>query len=167
MQSISRSFLTITALVLGVAGSAGVAQAQAQSGMGMGMGMEKDAMSLKWGPAPDVFPAGAKMAVERGDPTKSGEFVVRLSFPAGYRIPPHWHPTDEHVRVRSGEFLVGMGDMVDQNKTMKLAAGDTGTIAAKMHHYAIARVATEISVRAEGPFALMYVNPADNPRMKH
>ena len=32
--------------------------------------------SLTWGPAPDVFPAGAKMAVERGDPSKPGEFVV-------------------------------------------------------------------------------------------
>ena len=40
---------------------------------------------LTCGPAPDAFPAGAKMAVERGDPTKSGEFTVRLSFPAGYK----------------------------------------------------------------------------------
>jgi quercetin dioxygenase-like cupin family protein len=107
------------------------------------------------------------MAVERGDPTKSGEFVVRLSFPAGYRIPPHWHPTDEHVRVRSGEFLVGMGDMLDPTKTMKMAPGDTGTISAKMHHFAIARVATEISVRADGPFAMTYVNASDDPRKKN
>jgi mannose-6-phosphate isomerase-like protein (cupin superfamily) len=107
------------------------------------------------------------MAVERGDPTKSGEFVVRLSVPAGYRIPPHWHPTDEHVRVRSGEFLVGMGDMLDPTKTMKMAPGDTGTISAKMHHFAIARVATEISVRAGGPFAMTYVNASDDPRKKN
>jgi mannose-6-phosphate isomerase-like protein (cupin superfamily) len=127
----------------------------------------KEMKPLTWGPAPDAFPAGAKMAVERGDPTKSGEFVVRLSVPAGYRIPPHWHPTDEHVRVRSGEFLVGMGDMLDPTKTMKMAPGDTGTISAKMHHFAIARVATEISVRAGGPFAMTYVNASDDPRKKH
>ena len=120
--------------------------------------------SLTWGPAPDVFPAGAKMAVERGDPSKPGEFVVRLSFPAGYKIPPHWHPTDEHVRIRSGEFLVGMGDALDQSKTMKRAPGDTGSIAAKMHHFAIAPVATELSIRAQGPFAMTYVNAADDPR---
>jgi quercetin dioxygenase-like cupin family protein len=131
---------------------------------------EKPASSkeaLKWGAAPDAFPAGAKMAVERGDPSKSGEFVVRLSFPAGYKIPPHWHPTDEHVRVYRGEFLVGMGDVLDATKTMKLAPGDTGTIGAKMHHFAIARGATEVRVRAEGPFAMTYVNTADDPRKKH
>ncbi len=121
---------------------------------------------LTWGPAPDAFPAGAKMAVERGDPSKTGEFVVRLSFPAGYKISPHFHPTDEHVRVRSGEFLVGMGDALDQSKTMKMAPGDTGSIAAKMHHFAIAPVATELSIRAQGPFAMTYVNAADDPRKK-
>ena len=163
MSLTSRSLIA-AAVLTAIAGSASVAGAQAKSGMGM---EAPHSMALKWGPAPDVFPAGAKMAVERGDPTKSGEFVVRLSFPAGYRLPPHWHPTDEHVAVQSGEFLVGMGDMVDQAKTMKLAPGDTGTIGAKMHHYAIARVATEVRVRAEGPFALTYVSPADDPRKKH
>ncbi|HEX5076233.1 MAG TPA: cupin domain-containing protein [Gemmatimonadaceae bacterium] len=122
------------------------------------------AKSLTWGPAPDVFPAGAKMAVERGDPTKSGEFVVRLSFPAGYKIPPHWHPTAEHVHIRSGELLVGMGDAIDQGKAMKMAPGDTGSIGAKMHHFAIAPVPTVLSVRADGPFAMTYVNAADDPR---
>jgi mannose-6-phosphate isomerase-like protein (cupin superfamily) len=122
---------------------------------------------LTWGPAPDAFPAGAKMAVEKGDPTKSGEFVVRLSLPAGYKIPPHWHPTDEHVRIISGEFQVGMGDALDASKTMKMAPGDTGTIGAKKHHFAIAGPATEVRIRAEGPFAMTYVNPADDPRKKH
>ena len=45
------------------------------------------------------------MAVESGDPTKSGEFVVRLSFPDGYVLPLHSHPTDEHLRVLSGTLL--------------------------------------------------------------
>ena len=126
----------------------------------------KKASTLTWGPAPDAFPAGAKMAVEKGDPTKGGEFIVRLSFPAGYKIPPHWHPTDEHVRVYSGEFDVGMGDALDASKTKKLAPGDTGTMPAKAHHYAIAPVATELSVRAIGPFAMTYVHAKDDPRKK-
>ena len=140
-----------------VAGSmllfAGVAQAQAKK-------------ALTWGPAPDAFPAGAKMAVESGDPTKSGEFVVRLSFPDGYKIPPHWHPTDEHVKVRSGAFLVGMGDKLDASKTKKLTPGDTATMTAKAHHFAIAQGATQVTVTAIGPFAMTYVNPADDPRKK-
>lgn len=124
----------------------------------------KKGASLTWGPAPAIFPAGAKMAVESGDPAKSGEFVVRLQFPDGYKIPPHFHPTDEHVRVRSGTFLVGMGDKLDIAATKPLTAGDTGTIAAKMHHFAIAKGETTVSVRAQGPFAMTYVNPADMPK---
>ena len=126
----------------------------------------KGATTLKWGPAPDAFPAGAKMAVEKGDPSKAGEFVVRLSFPGGYKIPPHFHPTDEHVRVIEGEFLVGMGDKLDATKTKKLAPGDTGTVPANMHHFALARGATLVSVRAMGPFAMTYVNAAEDPRKK-
>ena len=47
--------------------------------------------------------------------------------------------------------------------TVRLASGDEGST----HHLAIARVATEVSIRAEGPFAMTYVNPADDPRKKH
>jgi quercetin dioxygenase-like cupin family protein len=122
--------------------------------------------SLNWGPAPAVFPAGAKMAVESGDPSKSGEFIVRLSLPANYRIPPHWHPTDEHVTIRSGTFYVGMGDALDKTKTKPMAAGDTGSIPAKMHHFALTKDAVVLSIRSEGPFALTYVNPADDPQHK-
>lgn len=123
--------------------------------------------ALKWGPGPDALPAGAKMAIEKGDPTKSGVFVVRLALPAGYKIPPHWHPTDEHVRVISGDFLVGMGAVFDEAKTMKLAPGDTGTVKANMRHFAVTQVPTEISIRSQGPFAITYVNAADDPRKKH
>ena len=124
-----------------------VAGAQAKKG---GMSKSKNAETLKWGPAPDAFPAGAKMAVESGDPSKAEEFVVRLSFPTGYKIPPHFHPTDEHVRVHEGEFLVGMGDQLDASKTKKLAVGDTGTVPANMHHFALTRGATQMSVRRWG-----------------
>ena len=51
-----------------------------------------DASTPSWGPAPAVFPAGAKMAVISGDPAKAALFTVELSFPDDYRIPPHSHP---------------------------------------------------------------------------
>jgi quercetin dioxygenase-like cupin family protein len=71
--------------------------------------------TLHWGPAPPVFPKGARMAVVSGDPGTAGEFVVQLSMPAGYKIPPHFHPTDETVQVKKGTFLVGMGENLDGN----------------------------------------------------
>jgi quercetin dioxygenase-like cupin family protein len=58
--------------------------------------------------------------------------------PDGYRIPPHFHPADEHVEVKQGTFLVGMGDKLDLEKTRPLAVGDTGTAPAGMHHFSAA-----------------------------
>jgi quercetin dioxygenase-like cupin family protein len=51
-----------------------------------------------------VLPKGAMMVVLSGDPAATGPVVLRLKMPAGYKIPAHWHPTDEHVTVLSGTF---------------------------------------------------------------
>jgi quercetin dioxygenase-like cupin family protein len=124
------------------------------------------APAVKWGPAPPVFPAGARFAVLQGDPSKAELFTVRLEFPAGYTIPPHFHPTDEHVTVISGTFLVGMGDKADFTHPVVLRAGGFITAGANMHHFARARGRTVVQVHAIGPFALTYVNPADDPQQK-
>ncbi len=129
-----------------------------------GTGGAKNAgQPLKWGPAPAVFPAGAKMAVLAGDPGKAEEFTVRLDMPAGYTIKPHWHPTDEHITVIKGTFLVGMSDTVNAKQTLALNVGDFATAMANQHHYGIARGRTIVQVHAIGPFALTYVNPKDDP----
>src|SRR5579863_7105890 len=57
---------------------------------------------VKWGPAPPILPKGAMMTVMAGDPGVAGLVAVRLKMPAGYKIPAHWHPTDEQVTVISG-----------------------------------------------------------------
>ena len=119
---------------------------------------------LKWGPAPAVFPKGAKMAVVSGDPAQPAEFTIELSMPDGYRIPPHFHPTDESVEVKKGTFLVGMGDTLDLAKTNAMKPGDKGQMPAAAHHYAAAKGATVVSVTAMGPFAMTYVNPKDDPQ---
>ena len=120
--------------------------------------------ALTWGPAPAVFPSGAKMAVVSGDPSKAGMFTIELSMPKGYKISPHFHPTEESVEVKKGTFLVGMGDTLDVAKTNPMKAGATGSIPANHHHFAIAKEATVVSVTAMGPFAMTYVNPADDPQ---
>ena len=64
-----------------------------------------------WGPAPPIFPPGAQFAVVQGDPSVAGQiFTVRLRFPNGYILPPHTHPSDEHVTVLKGTFLFGVGE---------------------------------------------------------
>ena len=76
--------------------------------------------ALHWGPAPAVFPKGARLAVVSGDPFKAGPFVVELAMPSGYQIPPHFHPTDEIVEVKKGTLLVGMGDKFDLAKAISM-----------------------------------------------
>jgi quercetin dioxygenase-like cupin family protein len=120
--------------------------------------------SIKWGPAPASLPAGARAAVLDGDPTKEGLFTIRLMFPAGYRIPPHFHPADEHVTVISGNLDVGMGDRFDRKKATLLHAGSFGVIPAGMHHYAWSPGRTVIQLHGMGPWKLTYVNPADAPK---
>ena len=122
------------------------------------------APALAWGPAPAVFPAGAKMAVLQGDPSKPEWFTVRLDLPTGYRVQPHFHPTDELLTIISGTFLLGMGDTLDAARATVMPTGGFGTVAANMHHYAIARGHTVVQVQGMGPFVLTYVNPQDQAR---
>lgn len=104
------------------------------------------------------------MAVVSGDPSKAEPFELELSLPSGYRVAPHFHPTDETVAVKQGTFLVGMGDKFDVKAAKKMKVGDQATMPAGQHHFATARGKTVVDVKATGPFAITYVNPADDPR---
>jgi quercetin dioxygenase-like cupin family protein len=121
------------------------------------------AAELKWGPAPPVFEKEAQMAVVSGDPGKPGPFVVRLKAPAGFKVMPHFHPTDENITVVSGTFALGMGDKFDTAALKEMGAGAFALMPAEMHHFAMAKTAVIAQVHGTGPFALTYVNPADDP----
>jgi quercetin dioxygenase-like cupin family protein len=123
--------------------------------------------ALKWGPPPPAFPKGARMAVVSGDPSQAQPFELEFSMPSGYRVAPHFHPTDETVTVKRGTFVVGMGDKFDLKQAKALKKGEQETMPAQQHHFAMARGKTLIDVKATGPFAITYVNPADDPQQQH
>jgi quercetin dioxygenase-like cupin family protein len=107
---------------------------------------------------------GAEMAVVSGEPTKEGSpFVVRFRYSVKSRIPPHWHPVDEHLTILSGTFRVGMGERGDESATTALVAGTYAFVPAKMAHYAWADANTTVQVHGIGPFVINYVNPEDDP----
>ena len=118
---------------------------------------------IQWGPAPPIFPKGAEMAVLQGDPSKADEFTVRLRMPNGYKIAPHTHPTIENVTVIKGTFLAGMGEQFSEASLKAYPRDAFASIPANHAHYAMARGQTIVQVHAIGPFALTYVNPADDP----
>ena len=119
---------------------------------------------VKWKDGPGSLPAGAKFAVLEGDPAKDGPFVMRLWLLDGFRIQPHWHPKVERVTVISGTFNLGVGEKFDQSATREMPAGTFGFWPAGMRHFAWARGETVLQLHGPGPWAINYVNPADDPR---
>lgn len=107
---------------------------------------------------------GAEIAVVSGDPNKEGSpFVMRFRYSGKAPIPPHWHPTDEHLTVLTGTFRVGMGERGDESATTALGAGAYAFVPAKMAHYAWADSGTTVQAHGIGPFVINYVNPEDDP----
>lgn len=84
--------------------------------------------------------------------------------PSGYKIPPHHHHAREHVTVISGEFLVGMGDKFDEGKMSSFSPGAFAYLEPTVHHYAMAKGDTVIQLHGQGPWQIIYINPADNPQ---
>jgi hypothetical protein len=127
------------------------------------MKMPINSGDLKWGPAPPALPKGAEITVLSGDPSKDGPFVLRLKMPSGYKVPAHSHPTDESATVISGNFHIGMGDKFDETKAIELTAGGYAEAPAKMNHYGWVSSPSVVQLHGQGPFAITYVNPADDP----
>ena len=126
-----------------------------------------NAKALKWMDGPPGLPGGSKFAVVSGDPGKEGTFTIRAKFPANYTVPPHSHPTDEKVSVKSGGPLsYGMGDKLDKANVGTLEKGYHVTLGAKMNHYAFTTEPVEIEITAMGPFGITYADPKDDPRNK-
>ncbi len=121
---------------------------------------------LKWGEAPPALPSGAQLAVLDGDPGAAGLFTVRLKIPDGYKVPPHSHPTDEHLSVMSGTLKAGLGAKWDDASMHALTAGSYAKMPRLTNHFVVAQGETVVQITAMGPFAVTYVNPKDDPRKK-
>jgi quercetin dioxygenase-like cupin family protein len=107
------------------------------------------------------------MAVLSGDPSKEGEpFVLRIKAAAGSKVPPHWHPTDEHLTVIKGALFMGKGEKFDESAGHAMAAGSYVMIPKRTAHFVWIKEETIIQLHGIGPFKIMWVNPADDPARK-
>lgn len=108
------------------------------------------------------LPSGLKMARLHGDPTAGHQsFAFRLLMPDGYRIPPHWHPSDENVTVIEGRFLLGMGEEADWERMQTYEQGDFLHIPTPHRHYAAAEGDTIVQIHSFGRWALILVDPPE------
>ena len=108
------------------------------------------------------FPSGIQLAAIHGNPNAaSGSYVVRLSFPDGYKFPAHWHPNAENLTVLSGELVLAMGDKEGAGTPETYAAGTFIYIPGKEAHYGGAKGATVIQLHGQAPFKIMLAGQAE------
>ena len=115
---------------------------------------------LKWKP---IVP-GFETATVSGDPDKAGPYVIRLRAVTEAKVPPHWHPGDEHITVLEGWFRVAEGDTMDEKAMHEMKAGDYAMMPAKVHHYGWQSKGGVVQVHGMGPFAINWVNPPAAPK---
>lgn len=113
--------------------------------------------AVKWMPGTGPVPPTVGVAVLEGDPSKSGEYTIRLKMPDGAKFRPHWHDNQERVTVISGTLLVGIGSTFNASKMIALPAGSYGSIPAGLRHYAMAKGDTVIQINGEGPRSMTYL----------
>ena len=103
------------------------------------------------------FAPGMRVSVLHGDPAGTGVYTLRLSFPAGYRFPPHFHPNAENLTVLSGSFELAMGDKTDMSKLATYGPGDYLYLPGTQPHFGGAKVPTVVQLHGQGPFTITVV----------
>ena len=123
---------------------------------------------IKWVDGPPSLPPGAKMALLYGSPkAKSGSFSMRLKFPKNYKVPAHWHPTDERITVISGVLYFGLGKKLDKKTAGPLKTGAHGWVIKKTPHFAYTEgEETIVQLDAQSPWGITYIDKKDDPRKK-
>jgi quercetin dioxygenase-like cupin family protein len=122
---------------------------------------------IRWGPCSTAIPPGAQCATIEGDRDAPNVlFTYRLKMPDNYKVPPHFHPADEHLTVIAGTFNMGLGKEFNADKTTAMVAGCFMVMPKGEPHFAWTRGETILQVHAIGPWGLTYVNPADDPRRR-
>lgn len=121
---------------------------------------------VKWAQNPALQPGG-QWAVLVGAPAEAGMYLLRVKFPADFKVMPHSHPENRVYTVVNGTWLIGLGEQFDAAKLKAFPTGSVYVLPAGVTHFHWAREGESIvQVTGQGPTATNYVNPADDPRRK-
>jgi quercetin dioxygenase-like cupin family protein len=113
---------------------------------------------MRWTAAPPTLPGGVTLTVIEGDPREAGPFTMRLLFPAGTRVDPHFHPGIEHGTVLSGTVSMGLGETFAKENLRRMPVGSFFVIPAGSPHFGIVEEDTVIQAHGIGPWQTTYVN---------
>jgi len=137
------------------AGLAGLLWMNQDEDMARGLSAVR-ASDIAWQRA-EGLPAGVMVAHVSGD-AKGGPAVDFIKFPAGTRVPLHWHAANHVVTVLSGKLAIGAPGL---EKDLEIGPGGYFKIAAKTPHLTSAKEETVIAVSGDAPNDLHWVKPAN------
>ena len=95
---------------------------------------------------------GVMMAVLEGDLSKPGPFLMRVKFPAGFKLAPHTHPSLEHTTILSGGMLLGYGKDPAGPAEM-MTVGTVIITPANTPHFATTPTETIVQTHGVGPWS--------------
>jgi anti-sigma factor ChrR (cupin superfamily) len=105
---------------------------------------------------------GIEAAVLSGSPDVEGApFVLRLKLADGIKVPPHWHPIDEHLTVITGMFYMGMGEKFNESQAKEMPAGSYALMPKEMRHFAWTKGQTIVQIHGIGPFKTYWVKEVE------
>ena len=102
---------------------------------------------MRWAKGPPTLPPGVTVAVLEGNPREAGAFTMRLTFPAGTRVEPHFHAGVEHATVLSGRVAWGIGETCAVDSLRRMPAGSFIVIPAGLPHYGLVEEDTVIQAQ--------------------
>ena len=79
--------------------------AQAQNTPGV---MALTADEMRWSSQGGLALPGMEQVNLIGNPSKPGPYTLRLKFPAGFKLPPHFHPDAREVTISIGRLVYGL-----------------------------------------------------------
>lgn len=121
------------------------------------------AKNIQWSPAPASLPAGAKAALLQGNPNEAGRYVIRVQFPANYKIPFHSYTNAMDVTVVSGMLYVANTQTFDKKKAFAIKPGDFYHLPARASQFTFTKGETVLEIHGEGPLKLTYTSATDDP----
>ena len=90
--------------------------------------------------------------------------MLRLKFPAGYKLAPHTNPDSREVTILSGTWYTGYGTQFQEDALKALPAGSFYTEPANVPHFVEVREPVVIQVSGIGPSGRHFVDPAGGPK---
>jgi hypothetical protein len=120
-----------------------------------------------WRDQPALAP-GAQFAALLGNPSAPGRYIFRLRAPEGHRAMPHTHPDERVYTVIDGTFYIGWGGEFATERLEEYPEGSVVIVRADRCHFQLAGAGGYVvQIQGEGPTAVEYADPNDDPRTSH